>query len=684
MLSGSRIMRANVCPLACQPVEYAALLAEIGHFALAIALVLAACQALLPLAGAARHNLPLMAVARPAALLQFVFLALSFGCLVALFVTSDFTVGYVAANSNSMLPLQYRISAAWGGHEGSLLLWALILGGWSAAVALTGKTLPVTLMARVLGVMGLIATGFLLFLLFTSNPFSRTLPFFPVDGNDLNPLLQDFGLIVHPPMLYMGYVGFSVAFAFAIAGLLEGRLDSAWARWSRPWTTVAWVFLTLGIALGSWWAYYELGWGGWWFWDPVENASLMPWFAGTALIHSLAVTEKRGVFRAWTALLAILAFALSLLGTFLVRSGVLTSVHAFASDPTRGVFVLALLTLLVGGALAVFAWRARTLKAEGNYALVSRETLLLGNNLLLMTVLAVVFLGTLFPLLTEALGAGRLSVGPPYFNTLFAPLAMLLMVMMAFGAHSRWKAHPAAALLREQGAPAAIGAGAGLLMGAWLLPSGHVLAMMAIACALAIVVTHGLDLVRKLRTARAGVFAGFGRLSRSYRGMWLAHVGIAVMAIGIALVSGGEQARNVRVVIGDSVTVGDFRYLLVGLAPVTGPNYSGTRALVQIYAGDRLVGTLYPEKRRYTVQRTVLTEAGIDAGIWRDHYVSLGEPLGTDAWSLRVQQKPFMRWVWGGAVLMALGGLFAVLDRRYRLASRVASAASTAAVVARS
>jgi len=645
-------------------------LPEIGHFALVVALVLALVQAVLPLLGAARADAGLMAVARPAALLQFVFLAFSFGCLTMAFVGNDFTVAYVAANSNSMLPLQYRISAVWGGHEGSLLLWALILGGWSAAVALTGRSLPPTMMSRVLGVMGVVAVGFLSFTLFTSNPFARNLPFFPVDGGDLNPLLQDVGLIVHPPMLYMGYVGFSVAFAFAIAGLLEGRLDSAWARWSRPWTTVAWIFLTLGIALGSWWAYYELGWGGWWFWDPVENASVMPWLAGTALIHSLAVTEKRGVFRAWTVLLAILAFGLSLLGTFLVRSGVLTSVHAFANDPARGAFVLGLLTVLVGGALAIFAWRAHALKAEGSYALVSRETLLLGNNLLLMAVLAVVFLGTLFPLVTEALDAGRISVGPPYFNMMVAPLAIALMVLMSFGAHSRWKGHPLVLLLREYGAAALIGAGAGVLAGILMLPGGHAMAIAAIAAAGTLVATHLLDLWRKLRSARAGMLAGFARLSRSYKGMWIAHTGIAVSVIGIALVSGGEQARTVRMAIGDSITMGDFRYQLTGLEDVIGANYVGTRAHVAISSGDVLVETLHPEKRRYLVQNNVMTEAGIDAGPWRDHYVSLGEPLADDAWSLRVQQKPFMRWVWGGAVLMALGGLLAVLDRRYRLASR--------------
>jgi cytochrome c-type biogenesis protein CcmF len=654
-------------------------LPEIGNFALVVSLVLALAQAVLPLIGAARADPGLMAVARPAALLQFAFLLLSFACLVAAFVSNDFTVAYVAANSNSLLPLQYRISATWGGHEGSLLLWALILAGWSAAVALTGRSLPTTVMARVLGVMGLIAVGFLSFTLFTSNPFLRNLPFFPVDGGDLNPLLQDFGLIVHPPMLYMGYVGFSVAFAFAIAGLLEGRLDSAWARWSRPWTTVAWAFLTLGIALGSWWAYYELGWGGWWFWDPVENSSLMPWLAGTALIHSLAVTEKRGVFRAWTVLLAILAFGLSLLGTFLVRSGVLTSVHAFANDPARGAFVLALLTLLVGGALAVFAWRAHALRADARYALLSRETMLLGNNLLLMAVLAVVFLGTLFPLVTEAFDAGRISVGPPYFNTLVAPLGLMLVVLMTFGAHSRWKSHPLAELLREQLVPALVGAGAGLLVGGLLLPSGHVMAMIAVALSGALVGTHLLDIWRKVRSARAGLVAGFARLSRSYKGMWLAHVGIAVMVIGIALVSGGEQARNVRMAVGDSVTLGEFRYQLTGLESVKGSNYVGTRAHVAIYSGDTLVDMLHPEKRRYIVKNNVMTEAGIDPGPWRDHYVSLGEPLGADAWSMRVQQKPFMRWVWGGSVLMALGGLIAILDRRYRLASRASVNAAAAA-----
>ncbi|MFP5440573.1 MAG: heme lyase CcmF/NrfE family subunit, partial [Gammaproteobacteria bacterium] len=433
---------------------------------------------------------------------------------------------------------------------------------------------------------------------------------------------------------------------------------------------VAWAFLTVGIALGSWWAYYELGWGGWWFWDPVENASLMPWLAGTALIHSLAVTEKRGVFRAWTVLLAILAFALSLLGTFLVRSGVLTSVHAFANDPARGTFVLGLLVALVGGALAVFAWRAHALKAEGRYEGVSRETFLLGNNLLLMAVLAVVFLGTLFPLVTEALDLGRISVGPPYFNMLFAPLGLLLMALMTFGAHARWKSQPLPPLLREHAVGALLGGGAGLLAGALQLGAGHWLALAAMTLAGALVGTHVVDLWRKVRTARDGLAAGFARLSRSYKGMWVAHVGIAVTAIGIALVSGGEEARTVRMAVGDSVTLGAFRYELTGLEKVVGPNYSGTRGHVAIFRGERRVELLHPEKRRYAVRNSVMTEAGIDPGLLRDHYVSLGEELGPDAWSLRVQQKPFMRWVWGGSLLMALGGLLAVLDRRYRLAAR--------------
>ena len=646
------------------------MLPEIGHFALVMALVLAVVQGTYPLVGAARGHAGMMAVARPAAVLQCLVLALSFACLVAAFVGNDFTVAYVAGNSNSLLPWYYRVSAVWGGHEGSLLLWVLMLAGWSAAVALTSRSLPDTVVARVLGVMGLVCAGFLSFTLFTSNPFDRLLPFFPVDGQDLNPLLQDIGLILHPPMLYMGYVGFSVAFAFAIAGLLEGRLDSAWARWSRPWTTVAWAFLTLGISLGSWWAYYELGWGGWWFWDPVENASLMPWLAGTALIHSLAVTEKRGVFRAWTVMLAILAFALSLLGTFLVRSGVLTSVHAFANDPARGAYILGLLTVVVGGALAVFAWRAHALKAEATYAGVSRETFLLGNNLLLMGALAVVLIGTLFPLVTEAFDLGRISVGPPYFNLLFAPLTLLALALLAFGAHARWKAHPVPALLREQGPVALVGAGAGLALGATLLPSGHPMALLAIALSLAVVATHALDLWRKVRGARAGLLPGFARLSRSYKGMWLAHVGVAVSVIGVAVVSGNEMSRNVRMVPGDTVTLGAFTYRLAALEAVSGPNYTGTRATVEVLRGERVVGTKYPEKRHYPVRDNVMTEAGIDAGLLRDHYVSLGESLGGGAWSFRVQQKPFMRWVWGGSILMSLGGLWAILDRRYRVASR--------------
>ncbi|MFZ5605537.1 MAG: heme lyase CcmF/NrfE family subunit [Pseudomonadota bacterium] len=654
---------------------------EIGHFAIVMAMVMAVVQAVVPLAGAAAMNGRWMAVARPAAYGQFGFLLFAFICLAASFVGNDFTVAYVAQNSNTLLPLGYKISAVWGGHEGSLLLWALVLGGWTAAVAFWSRHLPGVVAARVLGVMGLVAIGFTSFLLFTSNPFDRALPDFPPDGGDLNPLLQDFGLIVHPPMLYMGYVGFSVAFAFAIAGLLGGRLDSAWARWSRPWTTVAWCFLTIGIALGSWWAYYELGWGGWWFWDPVENASFMPWLAGTALMHSLAVTEKRGVFKAWTVLLAILAFSLSLLGTFLVRSGVLTSVHAFAADPERGYFVLVFLVLMVGGSLLLFLLRAQALKSESRFDLYSREMFLLFNNVILICATGLVLVGTLYPILFDVLGWGKISIGPPYFNTVFVPVSLLLLVFTGIGPLVNWKRHQMA-LLKRTLLQALVLA---LLLGAlalWLFDAGwDWIAFLALSVCVWVWWITLSELLRKIRTAKAGFMAGVRRLSLSYWGMVIAHLGIAVTVAGITMTSTFDVERDVRMAAGDRVNIGPYVFVFDGVRDVRGPNFQSTEGVVKVLHGDEQIATLRPEKRRYFVRRDVMTEAAIDPGFTRDLYVALGEPLQDGSWAVRVYYKPYMRWVWGGGVIMALGGFIALSDRRYRLQikSRVAGAVSSLA-----
>ncbi|MBX9812130.1 MAG: heme lyase CcmF/NrfE family subunit [Burkholderiales bacterium] len=643
---------------------------ELGQFALSLALTLALAQGILPIVGAARGNSAWMNVARPAAQGQFVFVAIAFGCLTYAFVTNDFSVGYVATNSNSALPLQYRIAGVWGGHEGSLLLWTLILGVWSVAVTAFSRRLPEEMVARVLGVMGLVSVGFLAFMLFTSNPFDRLLPA-PPDGRDLNPLLQDPGMVLHPPMLYMGYVGFSVAFAFAIAALLSGKLDAAWARWSRPWTTVAWMFLTLGIALGSWWAYYELGWGGWWFWDPVENASFMPWLVGTALIHSLAVTEKRGSFRSWTVLLAIFAFSFSLLGTFLVRSGVLTSVHAFATDPKRGIFILAFLSIVIGSSLALFAWRTARIGLGGSFDLVSRESLLLTNNVLLAVATGSVMLGTLYPLVLDALGLGKISVGPPYFESVFVPLMAPALFLMGVGPIARWKKASLPDLaVRLRWAFAASLATALLLpfaLGHWspLVSFGLLLALWIVASS----VTSLRDRIKNTASG-ASAWSRLRGTPRAYYGMLLAHLGVAVFVVGVTLVKGYESEKDVRMEPGDTVEVGGYTFRLAGVTEVPGPNYVAVRATMQVSRNGSSVTTLYPEKRVYRVQQMPMTEAAIDTGFTRDLYVSLGDSIGETAWLVRVQHKPFVDWIWGGCVLMALGGLLAASDRRYRVAVR--------------
>ncbi|MDX9740363.1 MAG: heme lyase CcmF/NrfE family subunit [Gammaproteobacteria bacterium] len=641
---------------------------EIGHFALIMALLMAALLGTLPLVGAARGNFAWMRVARPAAQAQFAFVLIAYLCLSYAFWSHDFSVSYVANHSNSALPWYYRLAAVWGGHEGSLLLWMLMLAGWTCAVSVLSRRLPEEMVARVLGVMGLVAVGFLLFVLDTSNPFERLLPAAP-DGQDLNPLLQDPGLIFHPPLLYMGYVGFSVAFAFAIAALLGGRLDAAWARWSRPWTTTAWIFLTLGIALGSWWAYYELGWGGWWFWDPVENASFMPWLVGTALIHSLAVTEKRGVFRSWTVLLAILAFSLSLLGTFLVRSGVLTSVHAFATDPERGTFILALLAVVVGSSLVLFAWRASGVRAEGKFSMLSRESLLLSNNVLLVVAMGTVLLGTLYPLVLDALGLGKISVGPPYFDAVFVPLMAPMVFLMGLAPIARWKKAElpelAVRLRWAFATSVAVALFLPLVLGKWT-------PMIALGMLLAawIFTTIFFSIARRVRRAREMGTAPFAGASRSYWGMQTAHLGVGVFIVGVTMVNGFEVERDLRMEIGDVTELAGYEFRFDGVSQQNGPNYQAARGRIEVMRNGDTVAIMHPEKRVYLVQTMPMTEAAIDTNLFRDLYVSLGEPVANGAWSIRIYYKPFVVWIWGGCVLMAIGGLLAISDRRYRLAIR--------------
>ncbi len=643
---------------------------EIGQFALTIALLLALTQATLPVIGASLGNRAWIALGVPAGQAQFIFVTIAFGCLAYSFITNDFSVLNVATNSNSQLPLHYRLAATWGSHEGSLLLWALMLALWTAAVSLFSRHLPEEMVARVMGVMGFISFGFLLFMLLTSNPFARLFPV-PPDGRDLNPLLQDPGMVAHPPMLYMGYVGFSVAFAFAIAALIGGRLDATWARWSRPWTTIAWMFLTCGIALGSFWAYYELGWGGWWFWDPVENASFMPWLVGTALIHSLAVTEKRGGFKSWTVLLAIAAFSLSLLGTFLVRSGVLTSVHAFASDPKRGIFILVFLAVVIGGSLLLFAMRASQVGVGGKFDLVSRESFLLSNNVLLTVAAGSVLLGTLYPLIVETFGGATLSVGPPYFNLVFVPLMAPAMFLMGIGPMARWKKSSLPDLVTRVRWAFVISVVSAVTL-PFLFGQWKWLVSVGLLLAIWIVATVAVNLWERVRvtTGQATTFQKLRSQSRSYYGMQVAHLGVAVFVVGVTMVTGYQLEQDLRMKRGDTVTAGGYEFKFNGTTNVTGPNYVAARAEVIVSRNGKEIERMYPEKRNYSARGDVMTETAIDSGIFRDLYVSLGEPVGDGAWSVRVYYKPFVGWIWGGALLMALGGGLAVSDRRYALAAR--------------
>ena len=638
---------------------------EIGHFALILCLALSIVQGVLPLVGAAKGNRALMAVARPAAAANAFFGTVAIGCLAYSFYLSDFTVLNVANNSNSLLPWYYKVAATWGSHEGSILFWTVTLGWWGAAVAFCARRLPAEMVARVTGVLGLVGMGFLLFMLLTSNPFLRLFPA-PAEGADLNPLLQDPGMVFHPPLLYLGYVGFAVPFAFAIAALISGRLDAAWARWMRPWTTAAWVLLTLGIALGSYWAYYELGWGGWWFWDPVENSSFMPWLTGTALIHSLAVTEKRGCFRIWTVLLAILTFSLSLLGTFLVRSGVLTSVHAFATDPERGLFILAFLIIVIGLSFLLFAWRAPTVGLGGNFSLISRESMLLVNNVLLVVAMGAVLLGTLYPLFLDALNAGKISVGPPYFDAVFGPLMLPCVFLMGVGPLARWKDADPKALARELAwcLVAAIVAGAAipLLMGEF----GH---WVFLGCTSAMFVFFAViqTFRHQIRNQPGNVFARLMRQPRAFWGMQLAHIGVAVFIIGVALVKGYQSERDVRMYEGETVTVAGYTFTFNGVETVRGPNYTADRGDFTLSVNGRELQHLYPEKRKYYSSNSMpMTESAIRHSITGDVYVSLGMPTNDGGWVVRAYYKPYVTWIWWGCIIMAAAGLWAASDRRYR------------------
>ena len=639
------------------------MLPEIGQIALILALLVAGLQAIVPMAGAQRDKAGWMAVARPAAYAQLLLVLTAFVALTIAFVVQDFSVKYVADNSNSLLPMVYRYTAVWGAHEGSLLLWTLVLAVWNAAVAEFSRGLPPRVIARVLGVMGLVSVGFLAFLILTSNPFERLLPA-PLEGHDLNPLLQDFGMIIHPPMLYIGYVGFVVPFAFSVAALMDGEVDARWLRWTRPWTNVAWAFLTIGIALGSWWAYYELGWGGWWFWDPVENASFMPWLVGTALLHSQAVTEKRGSFRGWTLLLAIAAFSLSLLGAFLVRSGVLTSVHAFAADPSRGLFILVFLGIVIGSSLLLYIIRAPRLQGGAPFAAASRETLLLANNVLLTSAAGMVLLGTLYPLLADALGLGKISVGPPYFGLLFLVLMAPLVALLPLGPLVKWQREQSSKPL----AMLAPWAGFALVAAAvayFFAPQGQWKTALGIAASLWV----ALGTLRFVWTR----LKANGKFTAEMLGMCLAHFGIAVFLAGALLTDALTVQRELAVKPGQGVETGGYEFRLDDVSETRGPNYVSDRGIVTVTRRGEAVATLHPEKRAYASGGQVMTETGIDAGFLRDVYVALGEPLGGGAWALRVHVKPFVRWVWLGALLMALGGFVAAADRRFTSRAAVES-----------
>ena len=645
---------------------------EIGNFALILALSLAICQSVLPLVGAHRGDAAMMGVARTAATGQFLFCIVAFACLTWAFVNDDFSVLYVANHSQLALPTVYKVSAVWGAHEGSLLLWILILAAWTVAVARFSSGVPDAFAARVIAVLGFLSVGFLLFALLTSNPFDRLVPA-AADGGDLNPLLQDPGLAIHPPLLYIGYVGFSVAFAFAIAAMISGDLDRTWAKWTRPWTTLAWLFLTLGIALGSWWAYYELGWGGWWFWDAVENASFMPWLVGTALIHSLAVTEKRGLFKSWTLLLAISAFSLSLLGTFLVRSGIIVSVHAFATDPTRGFFILSFLAVVVIGALVLYAWRAPSLDTDAGFALLSRETFLLLNNVLLVVATAVVLFGTLAPLIVEMATGGKISMGPPWFDFAFLIPTVPLIILLGMGMHAAWRTQSASPWVRTLRIPAIVAVVLGIVV-PWIV-YGRLSVMLFVGCAAAfwIIVSSLIPIVRSLRREK-----GAAGITRGALGMCVAHFGMGLFVIGVTVVSAFDVESDRALAPGETIEVAGYEFEMRELRNVQGPNFSAIEAEIQIRDNGEYVATVRPQKRQYLVQRSWMTEAGIHAGLDKDLFVALGDQLGNGGWSVCIQYKPLIRFIWLGCLFMALGGIIAISDRRYRVNVRKTAKAGAA------
>lgn len=652
------------------------MIVEIGHLSEVIALVLAIMLTLLPSVGVWRGNVRLMRTAPSMATGMFVFLVISFLCLGYAFATDDFSVTLVANNSNLSLPMVFKLCAVFGNHEGSLLMWVLFLSLWAVLVANFSGSLSDDMRARVLAVMGFVTIGLLLFSLLTSNPFERSFPSVPADGKDLNPLLQDFGMIVHPPMLYMGYVGFSVAFAFAIAALSSGKLDASWARWSRPWTNIAWAFLTVGIALGSWWAYYELGWGGWWFWDPVENASFMPWLVGTALMHSLSVTEKRGLFKSWTVLLAIFAFSLSLLGTFMVRSGVLTSVHSFAADPERGVFILGFIGVVIGASLSLYAFKAPSVSAKSRFEFLSREAFLLVNNVVLLVSTLTVLAGTIFPLITDAMQLGKYSVGPPYFNAVFVPLMAFLIAFMGVGPLLNWKS-TRWSQLRSHLLVLVMGTVISAVIIAFsILTRVDTWAMLALMFAFWLVVSVFLDLYNKLKHATS-IKHGFTRLSASYYGMLIGHVGFALTVMGVCMVSQFNVERDLRMAPGDSAEIGDYRFEFEGSRKLSGPNYNGEEGIVNVYYQSELIANLHPQKRRYTGRGMVMTEAAIDPGLWRDIYVAMGDPLNDGAWAIRLHYKPMVRFIWLGALVMGFAGILAILDKRYQLKIKARANAKT-------
>ncbi|GAB5499520.1 MAG: heme lyase CcmF/NrfE family subunit [Pseudohongiellaceae bacterium] len=638
---------------------------ELGSFSLILALCLSVILGTLPIIGAQTRNVLWMSLARPLAAGVFVFTGIALAILAWAFVTDDFSVSFVANHSNTLLPTRYKLTAVWGGHEGSFLVWTFMLTGWTLAVGIFSKSMPVDFVSRVLGVLGLLIAAYILFMLGTSNPFDRIVPLPPADGADLKSALQDIGFIVHPPTLYMGYVGFSVVFAFAIAALLSGRLDAAWARWSRPWANVAWAILTIGIALGSWWAYYELGWGGWWAWDPVENPPLITWLFGTALVHSLAVTEKRGVFKSWTVLLAILAFAGSLLGTFITRSGLLTSVHAFASDPTRGVFILAILGVFIGGALVLYALRAPLMKSGVGFGLLSREIFLLANNIILVVSAASVFLGTLFPMVYQAMTGDLISIGPPYFNAIFVPLMILLVLLLGIGPLSRWKRTSGSYLVQQLTRVAVASVVLGVVIPLVVLMELSIAATVSVALAMWIILSLGRDISNKVAN-KPSLGAGLRALTLSYWGMQTAHFGIAVMLVGVGLTGFFSMERSVLLNNGQSTTLGNYSFVLEDSGPVEGPNFVGQRAEISVQHNGEAVESLFPERRVYVASGSPSTEMAIDAGFLRDLFITLGEQKENGAWSMTVYIKPFVRWIWLGAILMALGGTLAAGDKRYR------------------